>query len=162
MLIKLIVFLCLALLVFAAAMHGQFSSKWLNFVALAFVVFFYTAESFPSFIFVRRKPLLNEQSEDELLNYVLDLARLSLPIQSRLGKDYPQFTAAELDKYNLIAMEAIKYSYDLHYALDHSSSRDGLKLRWRKAYLARYPWIDKKNLRHMYNAGKYTGGRESA
>jgi hypothetical protein len=108
-------------------------------------------------LFRRRRPSIKTDGPNALLNYALELAREcgeDWPIQERLGKAYPHFTQQELDHYNAIAQEAMKYGYDLVYTMAEKNGKNISKSDWNEAYLSRYPWVDKKNLSRLFSAGK--------
>ncbi len=115
------------------------------------------------FLFVRRKPSLKSGSEEALLNYALELAQewgeyYCEPIQGRLGKAYPHFTTEELDRYNAMAQSAKDDGYILVGSMSTLAEKSGKPIseaQWREAYLAKYPWVDKKNLKHLFSTGKY-------
>jgi hypothetical protein len=111
-------------------------------------------------LFVRRKPVLKPGNEDLLLNYALALAQewgeyWMQPIQGRLGKAYPQLTAEELDRLNAIAQAAMKHGYDLVYSMAAEQDKAVIESQWRAAFSSRYPWVDKKNLSHLFSTGRY-------
>jgi len=111
-------------------------------------------------LFRRRKPNIEKQGEDTLLNYALDLAQewgddWLKSIQERLSKDYPYFSQEELDKYNDIAQEAMNHGHDLVYFMAEEQGKEISESEWKEAYLSRYPWVDEKNLKHLFSTGKY-------
>lgn len=111
-------------------------------------------------LFVRRAPKIVPGNETLVLNYALELAQewgefWLKPIQGRLAKVYPQLTTAELDHYNLIAQEAMKYGHDLTYSLAKSLTTDAGKAAWKETYLAKFSWVDARNIRHLMGTGMY-------
>jgi hypothetical protein len=111
-------------------------------------------------LFVRRKPKMATGNETLMLNYALELAQewgefWLKPIQGRLSKAYPQLTAAELDHYNSIAQQAMKYGHDLTYSMAKSLTDDAGKATWRATYLAKFPWVDARNIGHLIGTGMY-------
>jgi hypothetical protein len=111
-------------------------------------------------LFRRRKPNIEKQGEEALLNYALDLAQewgdeWLEPIQERLSMAYPNFTREELDKYNAIAQDAMKYGHDLVYSMAEKQGKDIEESKWKETYLSRYPWVDSKNLKHLFSTGRY-------
>jgi len=110
-------------------------------------------------LFRRRKPSLKKGGEDAILNYALELAQewgedWLMPIQERLGKAYPSFTRQELDRYNTIAQEAMFFGHNLVYKAKEDGN-DITKSEWQTVFLSRYPWVDKRNLSHLYSTGSY-------
>jgi hypothetical protein len=35
------------------------------------------------------------------------------------------------------------------------SGKDVSETEWKQTYLTQYPWVDKKNLAHLFSTGKY-------
>jgi hypothetical protein len=113
-----------------------------------------------TFLFRRRKPSLRKYGENALLNYALELAQewgenWLLPIQERLGKAYPQLSPQELEHYNAVVQAAMKCGHDLVYSMAEEYGKDVSEPNWRETYLAQYPWVDKKNLSHLFSTGMY-------
>ena len=114
-----------------------------------------------TFLFRRRKPNIVKEGEEVLLNYALDIAQewgddWLKPIQDRLGKSYPSFTIEELENYNTIAQSAMKLGHDLVYSMAEKQGRNKISQgKWEESYLTRYPWVDKKNLSHLFSTGMY-------
>ena len=111
-------------------------------------------------LFRRRKPDIKKQGEEALLNYALELAQewgddWLQPIQERLSKAYPHFTEEELNKYNSIAQEGMKYGYDLVYSMAGKHGKNTKESEWKASYITRYSWVDKKNLSHLFSTGMY-------
>jgi hypothetical protein len=111
-------------------------------------------------LFRRRKPNIEKQGVEALMNYALDIAQewgddWLQPIQARLSKAYPTFTKDELDKYDAIAQEAMKFGHDLVYSMAEQQGKNIDEEQWKKEYLSRYPWVDKSNLKHLFSTGRY-------
>ena len=111
-------------------------------------------------LFIRRKPEVVPGNETIVLNYALELAQewgdfWLKPIQGRLAKAYPQLTAAELDHYNAVAQQAMKYGHDLTYSMAKSLTDEAGKALWKAAYLEKFPWADARNIRHLIGTGIY-------
>jgi len=111
-------------------------------------------------LLVRRKPTLKSGNENLLNNYALELAQewgkyWLKPIQERMGKAYPQLSIDELNRYNEIAQETMKYSHDLVYSTTNEQGKKISKLEWKKNILSRYPWVDSRNLSHLFSTGMY-------
>jgi len=110
---------------------------------------------------MRRKPSLKNNDENSLLNYTLELAQewgddWLKPIQERLGKAYPSFTQEQLENYNTIAQAAMKLGHDLVYNMAEKQGREKINQeQWEASYLSRFPWVDKKNLSHLFSTGMY-------
>jgi len=111
-------------------------------------------------LLIRRKPAIMPGNEDSLRNYSLDLAQewgdfWLKPIQGRLCKAYPHLTPQELDHYNEIAQAAMKYGHDLVYSMAESQGEKVSQSTWQANYSAHYPWVDKRNLSHLFSTGTY-------
>ena len=112
------------------------------------------------FLTVRRKPKLRAGDEAPLKNYALTLAQewgehWNTPIQERLGAAYPHLNREELDRLNALARAAMKHGHDLVYSMAEEQGKDVDNAQWRASVLARYPWIDERNLRHLFSTGMY-------
>ncbi len=111
-------------------------------------------------LFRRRKPSIEKEGEEALLNFTLELAQewgddWMQPVNERLKKAFPRFTQQELDKYNAAAQEAMKYGHELVCSLAKEQGNNVDKSAWKKMYLARYPWVDNRNLKHLFSTGRY-------
>ncbi len=118
-----------------------------------------------TFLLRRRKPNLEKEGEEALLNYALHLAQewgndWMKPIQGRLGKSYPDLSPRELDLLNDLAQEAMRYSYDLAFRLYEKTSGGSFVEEWKETCLSKYAWIDEKNLNQLYSTGRYYAMRE--
>jgi hypothetical protein len=117
-------------------------------------------------MFGRRAPEPAPGNDEVLLNYSLDLAQewgesWLKPIQTRLGKAYPKMEQTELDRLNAAAQAAMKFGHDLVYLLSEKQGRENVsEQEWRKEVSSRYPWIDEKNLRHLFSTGQYYAWKE--
>jgi hypothetical protein len=111
-------------------------------------------------LFARPAPPLNSSSEEVLLNYTLDLAQewgkqWFKPIQPRLHQTYPSLSVTELDRLNSVAQAAMKFGHNLVYLMAEEQGRNVSESTRRETYVARYPWVDEKNLRHLFSTGMY-------
>jgi len=94
------------------------------------------------------------------MNYALNLAQewgdnWLQPIQDRLNKAYPNLTQDELNNYNAIAQEAMKFGYNLVYSMVEQQGIHIDDVQWKIEYSSRFPWVDKQNLSHLFSTGKY-------
>jgi hypothetical protein len=117
-------------------------------------------------LFRRRKPA-TETGEVALKNYALELAQewgkdWLKPIQERLRRAYPKMSAEEQDRLNALAQDAMKAGHDLVYSMAETKGKDFPEAEWRSAYSARFPWVDEKNLRHLYSTGRYYAWKDGA
>lgn len=111
-------------------------------------------------MFRRRRPNIKKNGEEALMNYALELAQewgddWLKPIQDRLKKAFPNLKHDELDKYNSISQEAMKFGHDLVYSMAEQQGKNIDKTQWEEEFLSRYPWVDKKNLKHLFSTGSY-------
>jgi hypothetical protein len=110
-------------------------------------------------IFVRRAP--NQYADEAaLMNYALDLAQewgeqWLEPVQRRLMDAYPNMSQTEADYLNDAAQKAMKTGHDLVYLLAENSGKNVKQLAWQEMYVKQYPWVDKKNLNHLFSTGMY-------
>lgn len=112
------------------------------------------------FLFIRRAPSLETCGEETLMNYALELAQewgdeWLKPTHERLRKAYPNMPPSELDRLNSVAQEAMKYGHDLVYSMVEQEGKNINLSVWREAFTSRYPWVDEKNLKHLFSTGKY-------
>jgi hypothetical protein len=112
-------------------------------------------------IFVRRDPKGKSRSEEALLNYSLELAQewgkqWLKPIQGRLHGAYPELSETECSRLNSIAQAAMKCGHDLVYSMAQSQGKDNInEAAWRQSFKQLYPWVDERNLRHLFSTGMY-------
>lgn len=111
-------------------------------------------------LFVRRAPSARS-AEPVLLNYALALAQewgpqWMKPTQERLKRAYPQMAEAELNRLDSIARAAMDAGHGLVYSMAEKQGRKNIDNdQWRKQYTASYPWVDEKNLKHLFSTGMY-------
>ena len=113
-----------------------------------------------TFLTRRRKPSLRAGGEDALRNYALELAQewgeqWLQPIQQRLAKALPHLSPEELDNYNAVAQAAMMDGYNLVYTMAEQNRKQIKEPEWRSAYLDKYPWVDRRNLAHLFSTGMY-------
>ena len=101
------------------------------------------------------------------MNFALDLAQewgedWLQPIQGRLSAAYPNLTREELDRYNTIAQDAMHFGHGLVYSMMEKQGKNIDEAQWKKDYLTRYPWVDDKNLNHLFSTGKYYAWKDGA
>lgn len=77
------------------------------------------------------------------------------PIQQRLGAVFAQLSPAELDQLNELVQAAMHHGHDLVYTMAEQQGRAVNQALWRATFLQRYPWVDERNLRHLYSTGMY-------
>ncbi len=95
-----------------------------------------------------------------VLNDGLDLAMAFgtnwlMPIQARLAKKHPLLSESELDEYNKICQEAMKFGHQ------KSSKVFGVKdpktrmSNFWEQYNNKYPWVNEENVLRLYSQGMY-------
>lgn len=109
-------------------------------------------------LFVRRAPA-QPASEEQLMNYALDLAQewgpqWMKPIQERLRNVYPTMSEAELNHLDAIARAAMDAGHGYSMAEKHGRKNVD-RAQWQSEYAAHYSWVDEKNLNHLYSTGMY-------
>jgi hypothetical protein len=64
-------------------------------------------------------------------------------------------TQAEVDRLNAMIQAAMKAGHDLVYSMAEAKGKDVSKLAWQDIYTKQYPWVDQKNLNHLFSTGMY-------
>lgn len=77
------------------------------------------------------------------------------PIQPRLRLRYPQLSQAELDQFNRLCQEAMKFGHDTVYELAMAAGNRVHVSDFEPVFKARYPWADNKNITHLFSQGMY-------
>ena len=109
---------------------------------------------------VRRAPSQSSCGEEALLNYALDLAQewgneWLKPTQERLRQSYPQMSQSELDRLDSMARAAMNYGHELVHSMAAKEGANVNQSAWCECVLSRYPWVDERNLKHLYSTGMY-------
>ena len=111
-------------------------------------------------LFVRGAPAANS-SEQELKNYALELAQewgpqWMKPTQKRLRTAYPAMSQSELDRLDAIARAAMVAGHELVYSMAEKSGRKNVdRVQWQTQFTTEYPWVNRKNLNHLFSTGMY-------
>ena len=118
-------------------------------------------------LFFRHKPNREIRDEEAIMNYALDLAQewgdnWLKPIQGRLAKAFPNISQDELDNYNAIAQDAMQFGHDLVYSMAEKHGNNLDETQWKKEYLSHYPWVNDKNLNHLFSTGNYYAWKDGA
>src|SRR4051812_9850597 len=99
---------------------------------------------------------------DDALNAGLDLAMAFgvnwlQPIQIRLAKRFPEFTSAQLDRYDEICRKAMQFGHEqvIPCWRESSSNQKAAFDLFRKTLRARFPWISDANLERLFSQGCY-------
>ena len=113
-----------------------------------------------TFLSRRRKPSIERDGEEALLNYALHLAQewgndWMQPIQQRLGKSFPNLSESDLDRLNNLAQNAMRYCYNLAYDLYEKTEGGDFRNEWRVTCLSEFAWIDDKNLNDLLSTGRF-------
>lgn len=77
------------------------------------------------------------------------------PVQSRLAKLYPELSETELENYNLQCKTAMTRGHEQVYALAEQSGKDASFDIFAANYSTSYPWVNDKNLKHIFSQGMY-------
>lgn len=77
------------------------------------------------------------------------------PIQARLRLRYPQLTQAELDDFNRLCQEAMKFGHDTVYELAMEAGKTIRVNDFEPRMHARFPWVDSRNVAHLFSQGMY-------
>jgi len=101
-----------------------------------------------------------ETRREEQLNAGLALAmewgeNWLKPIQARLRLRYPQLSQAELDEFNRLSQEAMKFGHDTAYELAMAAAKRVHASDFAPIFKARYPWASDKNIAHLFSQGMY-------
>lgn len=72
------------------------------------------------------------------------------PTQPRMRKLHPHLSDADLDAYESLAQEAMRYGHRLVYD-SPNCEREGFA----RAVLAKYPWVSAENIGRLHSQGQY-------
>jgi len=112
----------------------------------------------------RKQPANHREHLDaQILNDGLHLAMafgddwLS-PVQERLAKQYPALTTEQLDEYNTVCQEAMRFGHSTIYevarkTLDKTCA-EGVD-DYRRRVHSIYPWVDEGNLSSLFSQSVY-------
>jgi hypothetical protein len=106
-------------------------------------------------------------SEVDLLNKGLSLALVwgknwMMPIQSRMHARFPFLLPEELDRYERDCRAAMAFGIDLVFEIAEANKGVASKSAWRKQFVARFPWVSKRNLRSLFMQGTYYAWKDGA
>lgn len=100
--------------------------------------------------------------ESKILNAGLSLAMefgadWLKPIQSRLAREYPELTRAELDAYEGECRSAMEFGHaEVQKSWRAAGGSQGEAVRvFREAMLGRYAWIEEENVSRLFSQGSY-------
>ena len=65
-----------------------------------------------------------------------------LPVQGRLAKAYLQLTQKELDRYNLLAQEAMKFGHGQVYSMAEIHGKPTSKQAFSQLFSRKFPWAN--------------------
>ena len=96
---------------------------------------------------------------DDLLNEGLHLAMewgkdWLKPIQERLAVRHPELLPEELDEVNTLCQAAMQFGHGYVYDLALKSGRDADQRDMEAAMRVRYPWVNARNLQHLFSQGR--------
>ncbi len=72
------------------------------------------------------------------------------PTQARMKTRHPELNDAQLDEYDKLAQEAMRYGHRLVYE-SPGCEREGFA----RAVLAKYPWVSAENIGRLHSQGQY-------
>jgi hypothetical protein len=106
------------------------------------------------------KSEVQSPSQDTLLNEGLHLAMewgedWLKPIQKRLAALYPALSKGELDEINAICQEAMRFGHGVVCDITSKSGMETKPEDFESAMIARYPWVNSKNLSRLFSQGMY-------
>ncbi|MEL0169599.1 MAG: hypothetical protein VW877_15865 [Pseudomonadaceae bacterium] len=107
-----------------------------------------------------KKEKKRSPSKEEILNAGLKMAlewgeNWLKPIQGRLSKAYPDLKVEELNKYNSSCQAAMKFGCDTVYEMAERYGKETKQKEFEAIFLQRYPWVNEKNLSHIFSQGMY-------
>jgi hypothetical protein len=110
--------------------------------------------------FKNHKSALQLPSQEALLNEGLHLAMewgedWLAPIQKRLAARHPALSKDELDEVNAICQDAMRFGHGVVYDLFSKSGMETMPEDFEPAMIARYPWVNSKNLSRLFSQGMY-------
>jgi hypothetical protein len=104
----------------------------------------------------RKQPYNENMILNDGLDYAMEFGSNWLqPIQSRLVKLYPELTENELDSFNSKCQTAMKTGHNQVYALAEEFGKDASIEVFSVNYSKSFPWVNKKNLKHVFSQGMY-------
>jgi hypothetical protein len=106
------------------------------------------------------------ESREALLNEGLDLAmewgkNWLKPIQERLAVRHPELSQDELNEINAICQSTMKFGHDYVYNLALKTGKDTKKSDLELAMQSRYPWVNAKNISHLFSQGMYYAWKDT-
>ena len=118
-------------------------------------------------LFKRQKATVSpDKSRELLLNEGLDIAmewgkNWLKPIQDRLAVRHPELSQSELNEVNAICQAAMKFGHDFVYNLALKAGKDTKKSDLELAMQSRYPWVNAKNIAHLFSQGMYYAWKDT-
>ena len=106
------------------------------------------------------------ESREALLNEGLDLAmewgkNWLKPIQERLAVRHPELSQDELNEINATCQSTMKFGHDYVYNLALKTGKDTKKSDLELAMQSRYPWVNAKNISHLFSQGMYYAWKDT-
>ncbi len=103
----------------------------------------------------------------EILNAGLNLAmefgeNWLMPIQNRLGALYPELGPGELDQYNALCQEAMRFGHEqTRLAWRHSGGSQAVAYqKFSHDLRQRYAWVSEDNLSRLFSQGSYSAWKD--
>ena len=110
----------------------------------------------------RKKEPANEDVLNEAFHFAMAWGKDWLqPVQDRLAKAYPQLSKKELDQYNTLAQEVMKFGHAQVYSLAELHGKQTSEKEFAEILLSKYPWVNKKNISHCFSQGMYYAWKDN-
>ena len=104
----------------------------------------------------RKRQYTEESILNEALHLAMDWGKDWLqPIQSRLGKAYPKLSQSELDSYNAIAQESMRFGNSQVYSMAEKEGSGVSQELFSAVFRAKYSWANDKNISRCFSQGMY-------
>lgn len=112
----------------------------------------------PRALSVWKTPSLSTRSDDDLLNYALELAQewghqYFTSVRGRLKEAFSNMSQGGLDRIDSVIRATMKCGHQLVYSMTTQNIND--EIAWRRGFLAQHSWVNERNLRRIYASGKY-------
>jgi hypothetical protein len=79
-------------------------------------------------------------------------------IQGRLSKQYPALTSEQLDEYNTVCQEAMRFGHSMIYEVARKTLNETCAEGfddYRRRVHSRYPWVNEGNLSSLFSQSVY-------
>lgn len=104
----------------------------------------------------RKKDYTDEELKNEAFHLAMSWGKDWLqPVQGRLAKAHPQLSTKELDYFNSVAQEAMKFGHDKVYSMAELHGKQTSEKEFAEVFSNKFPWAYSKNISHCFNQGMY-------